>query len=71
MKDKQVTIKYSDDNHVWIEGMQFVSLNRYHELRSEAATEMRLLMDEVVELTKKNKALKSLLKQALNDEKID
>lgn len=68
MTSEKINVKYADKEHVWIGGEQFVSLNRFHELRSSTSLEMRHLMDEVAELTKENEALKVLLKKSLMDE---
>lgn len=60
---KEVLI--SDDNHIWIDGKQFVSLKRFLELRNSESNEMQLLSDKVEELTSENDSLKKLLKVSL------
>lgn len=59
---KTITIEIVDENHIWVEGHQFISLNRFCENRKEVADEMLLLNNKVKELTEKVEAIKVLVK---------
>lgn len=59
---KTATIEIADEDHIWVDGNQFISLNRFYENRKEVADEMLLLNNKVKELTKKVEALKVLVK---------
>lgn len=51
-----------DEDHVWIDGKQFISLNRFLQLTRAAVVEMDHFKNKVQELTDKNEALETLLK---------
>lgn len=59
---KTVTVEIVDEDHVWVDGKQFISLNRFYENKKEVADEMLLLNNKVKELTEKVEALKVLVK---------
>ena len=59
---KQREVRFSDDDHVWIDGKQFVSLNRLLEVKNSEIKEMRLMNERVKELTAKNRVLMMMLK---------
>lgn len=59
---KTATIEIVDEDHIWVEGNQFISLNRFYENKKEVADEMLLLNNKVKELTNKVEALKVLVK---------
>lgn len=65
-EEKTLKVYFSDEDHLWIEGNQFVSLKRFSQAKKDVADEMRLLNDKNKELTKENEALKVLLKNQLN-----
>lgn len=57
---------HEDGEHLWIKGKQFVSLERFAEVKKCGAEELRLSEQKVKELTEENEALKVLLKKELN-----
>lgn len=59
---KTTTIEIVDKDHIWVDGNQFISLNRFYENKKEVADEMLLLNNKVKELTEKVEALKVLVK---------
>ncbi len=61
-KKKIATIEITDEDHIWVDGKQFISLKRFYENKKEVADETLLLNNKVEELTKKVEALKVLLK---------
>ena len=62
MKEEIRRVMFSDEDHVWIDGnKQFISLNRFLNLRDVMDKECRLLMDKIKELSKENEAMKVLL----------
>ena len=66
MADVTKKVNFMDDGqHCWIDGRQWISLERLYEIRSDNAKEMELLIKKVEELTEENKALKVLLKDKL------
>ncbi len=60
--DKTLKVHFADDDHVWIEGRQFISLKRFAESRKEASDEMIRLDNKVKELTEKLNAVNVLIK---------
>ena len=58
-------IRVIDDNHIYYEGRQFVSLQRFYELKNSELQEMKLLNERVEELTEENKSFETLLKTRL------
>lgn len=59
---RQRDVMFSDDDRVLIDGKQFVSLDRFLEVKNSGIKEMRLMNERVEELIAKNKALITLLK---------
>lgn len=51
-----------DEDHVWIDGKQFISLNRFLQLTRATVVEIDHLKNKVQELTDNNEALETLLK---------
>ena len=56
---------YLDDDHVFIDGRQFISLKRVNAIRADLESEMEVLNDEVYRLEKENDAYRVLLKEDL------
>ena len=55
-------VMFSDEDHVWIDGnKQFISLNRFLNLKSDMIQEYRLLTDRIEQLFKENEAMRVLL----------
>lgn len=61
-------VRICDEYHVYINGRQFVSLNRLAEIKRDHGKEMKLLQEENARLDKENKALRVLLRQELEKE---
>lgn len=67
IKDERV--EFTDSDHVWIGGRQFISLERFQYLSRKEAIEMQNLMDKVKQLTEENKAMRILFNvQEVNHE---
>lgn len=68
MSNKEnVAVRFDDDrSHLWIDGIQYVSLNRFLQVQRDLNTETDLLRIQVEQLTKENEAYKTLLKDQLN-----
>ena len=66
MAEELKKVNYSDPDHIWVDGNQFVSLKRFCEVKKDSAKETNLLQKEVKKLTEENKALRVLLKDTLN-----
>ena len=64
---KNMKVKIIDDDHIYVDNRQFISLKRFDEARKEVAEEMKLAADKNKELAEENEALKVLLKNQLND----
>lgn len=62
MTEKVEVHFHEDGDHVWINGMQFISLNRFIRMKNCQLNEMQLLQDKVTELTKENEHLKQTIK---------
>ena len=61
MEDKN-KIMFTDDHHVWINGKQFISLDRFLIVQTELNTEIKLLMNEITRLKEENDSFRLLLK---------
>lgn len=55
-------VKIVDKDHIWIDGVQYISLQRFSELKREQTKEMINLNNEIKTLYKENKAYKTILK---------
>lgn len=65
--EQTVKVRFHEDGeHLWIGGKQFVSLNRFLEVKKDQNKETKLLQEEVERLTKENDALKVLLTSSLH-----
>ena len=62
---RQRKVDFTDDDHVWIDGNQFVSLRRYFESRESLLKEFKMLNEKFDEIKAENEALKTLLKESL------
>jgi len=54
-----------DDDHIYVDGKQYVSLRRFFENRSEIAIEAESLIEKIDKLTEENNHLKALLKERI------
>lgn len=69
MSEKRVvTIMENDQDHIFLEGKQYISLRRFLDAKNEITEETKLLMDRLEILEKENTALKILLKKQLDKE---
>lgn len=59
---KTTSIEIVDEDHIWVDGTQFISLKRFYENRKDVADEMILLNNRVKELAEKVNALNTLIK---------
>ena len=65
--EQTVKVRFHEDGeHLWIGSKQFVSLNRFLEVKKDQNKETKLLQEEVERLTKENDALKVLLTSSLH-----
>ena len=64
---KNMKVEIVDEDHIWVNNKQYISLKRFGDARKEVAKEIKLLNDKNRELTKENEALKVLLKNQLNE----
>ena len=66
-KAKNMRVEIIDDDHVFIDNKQFVSLGRFADAKKDMAKEVKILVDKNYELAEENEALKILLKKQLED----
>ncbi len=66
-KVKNMRVEIIDDDHVFIDNKQFVSLGRFADAKKDMAKEVKILVDKNYELAKENEALKILLKEQLDN----
>ena len=60
-------VRISDDDHIWINGKQFISFNRIAKIRTELTEEAKDMQNELKRLHDENKALKVLLQDKLKE----
>ena len=58
-------LKILDDDHIIYKRVQYISLKRFAENRSEIAQELKAMTEQVEELVEENDSLKKLLKGML------
>ena len=63
---KNMRVEIVDEDHIWVNNKQYISLKRFGEAKKDVVTEMKLLGDKNKELAEENEALKVLLKNKLN-----
>lgn len=64
---KNMKVKIVDEDHIWVNNKQYVSLKRFADAKTDMVDEVRLLTDKNKELAEENEALKVLLKNYLGD----
>lgn len=64
----KIEVYFADEKHIWIDGRQYVRLDRFLEVTSNASVEGKILYDKCVELHEENQSLKKLLKNNLSTE---
>lgn len=64
---KNMRVEIKDEDHIWVDNKQYVSLKRFADAKKDMADEVRLLTDKNKELAEENEALKVLLKNQLRD----
>ena len=62
-------VEYIDDDHVFVNGSQFISLRRFNQMKREMNIETTLLNDKNNELIEQNKAYRILLGCKITGEK--
>ena len=65
---KNVNIEIVDEDHIFINNRQFISLKKLGDARREIAEDMKIVADKNKELAEENEALKVLLKNQLNNQ---
>lgn len=63
---KELVVDFTDERHVWIEGKQFIRLDRFLELKNDRLNEMEILVDEVDRLNKDNNTLREYIEYLRN-----
>lgn len=63
---KNTKVEFVDEDHIWVNNRQFISLKRFGEAKIDAVNEIKLLNDKNKELAEENEALKVLLKNQLD-----
>lgn len=61
IKNKNPKVEIIDDDHVFVDNRQFVSLKRLSQVKMDSAKEIKLLMDKTKCLAEENDALRTLL----------
>ena len=69
-KVKNMNVVITDEDHVYINNIPFISLKRFCEARNEVAEEMKIAADKNKELAEENEALRVLLKKQPCDESL-
>lgn len=62
-------VEFIDDDHLFVNGSQFVSLRRFNRMKHEINVETTLLNDKNNELIEQNKAYRTLLGCKITGEK--
>lgn len=65
MSKVKTEVEVIDKDHIYVEGKQYVSLQRMSEIKRGQMEEMDMLSTKVDELTQENTAYKILLKDKL------
>lgn len=63
---KMKEVRIVDEDHVWIDGEQFISLRRLNKIRYDTNEELANYEKEIKRLTDQNNAYKILLGNQLN-----
>jgi hypothetical protein len=67
--EERVTVQFDENKeHAWINSYQYVSLERFLEVKKELCKEQNLLIKQVNTLLEENNAYKVLLREQLNKE---
>lgn len=64
---KNMRVEIADEDHIWVNNKQYISLKRFGDAIKEVAKEMKLADEKIKELAEENEALKLLLKSQLNN----
>lgn len=62
-------VEYIDDDHVFVNGSQFISLRRFNKMKREMNIEETILNDKNNQLIEENKAYRTLLGVKITGEK--
>ena len=63
---KNMRVEIVDEDHIWVNNKQYISLKRFGEAKKDVANEIKLLAAKNKELAEENEALKVLLKNQLD-----
>lgn len=63
---KNTKVEFVDEDHIWVNNRQFISLKRFGEAKKDTVNEIKLLNDKNKKLAEENEALKVLLKNQLD-----
>ena len=66
-KVKNMKIEIIDEDHIYVNNRQFISINRFSASKNDAAKELNFSANKNKELAEENKALRMLLKNQLNE----
>lgn len=64
---KNMKVEIVDEDHIWVNNKQYISLKRFGDAIKEVAKEMKLVDEKIKELAEENEALKLLLKNQLSN----
>lgn len=64
---KNMKVEIMDEDHIFVDNKQFVSLKRLGNAIREISEDMNIVVDKNKELAEENEALKILLKNQLNN----
>ena len=64
---KNMKVEIVDEDHIFVNNKQFISLKRFADAKKDVANEVKLLNDKNKVLAEENEALKILLKNQLGD----
>ena len=68
MAEKTVKVNFHEDGeHLWIDGNQFVSLERFLQVQKDIRKEAHILNKRVEELTRENEAFRQTIKALSHD----
>lgn len=67
-EDHKIT-DYVDVDHIFIDGRQFISVERFTAVKSDQFKELTILNDEVRRLQNENDAYRTLLHKMLDEER--
>lgn len=61
MKKETLEVSFTDDDHVWVKGKQYVSLKRMFEIKEHDLKELKNMEELTERLLLENQALRTLI----------